>query len=386
MLSIIARVLVILSLDAVLKKAMISILIFVALTPLSAHSTNTEQMNQVLSSIKVFRVGSPMKAKVLINTYGEHAALLPIPKQLEWHYNVIVVSNQLDDSSLAADAFERMAQIFGMQQGREFQPTYLNYLGHFAMKNGDYSSAFNLYSCAIDEVSDAKKLFSPVYSMAMVLMYDGNYSAVNEILGSLERLASRLKRNDWIADVDNGYGVLALYQGDYEKASESFKNALDLYFTDANRNGELIASVNVLLTSLLQGDVASLAGIKQRVIRLSQLQSSRDIEILVDWISLLEKSTDEAESETTELAGLEVSLSQLSNSMVLKAIADFILPAYKTEGEIESIFAQWRNQYQTPTPNQINAFSKVVGCDHNASADKNNALVSELVAAIEQAH
>ena len=386
MLSIIARVLVILSLDAVLKKAMISILIFVALTPLSAHSTNTEQMNQVLSSIKVFRVGSPMKAKVLINTYGEHAALLPIPKQLEWHYNVIVVSNQLDDSSLAADAFERMAQIFGMQQGREFQPTYLNYLGHFAMKNGDYSSAFNLYSCAIDEVSDAKKLFSPVYSMAMVLMYDGNYSAVNEILGSLERLASRLKRNDWIADVDNGYGVLALYQGDYEKASESFKNALDQYFTDANRNGELIASVNVLLTSLLQGDVASLAGIKQRVIRLSQLQSSSDIEILVDWISLLEKSTDEAESETTELTGLEVSLSQISNSMVLKAIADFILPAYKTKGEIDSVFAQWRNQYQTPTPNQINAFSKVVGCDHNASADKNNALVSELVAAIEQAH
>ena len=386
MLSIIARVFVILSLDAVLKKAMISILIFVALTPLSAHSTNTEQMNQVLSSIKVFRVGSPMKAKVLINTYGEHAALLPIPKQLEWHYNVIVVSNQLDDSSLAADAFERMAQIFGMQQGREFQPTYLNYLGHFAMKNGDYSSAFNLYSCAIDEVSDAKKLFSPVYSMAMVLMYDGNYSAVNEILGSLERLASRLKRNDWIADVDNGYGVLALYQGDYEKASESFKNALDQYFTDANRNGELIASVNVLLTSLLQGDVASLAGIKQRVIRLSQLQSSSDIEILVDWISLLEKSTDEAESETTELTGLEVSLSQISNSMVLKAIADFILPAYKTKGEIDSVFAQWRNQYQTPTPNQINAFSKVVGCDHNASADKNNALVSELVAAIEQAH
>lgn len=363
-----------------------SILILVALTPLSAHSTNTEQMNQVLSSIKVFRVGSPMKAKALINTYGEHAALLPIPKQLEWHYNVIVVSNQLDDSSLAADAFERMAQIFGMQQGREFQPTYLNYLGHFAMKNGDYSSAFNLYSCAIDEVSDAKKLFSPVYSMAMVLMYDGNYSAVSEILDSLERLASRLKRNDWIADVDNGYGVLALYQGDYEKASESFKNALDQYFTDANRNGELIASVNVLLTSLLQGDVASLAGIKQRVIRLSQLQSSSDIEILVDWISLLEKSTDEAESETTDLAGLEASLSQLSNSMVLKAIADFILPAYKTEGEIDSIFAQWRNQYQTPTPNQINAFSKVVGCDHNASADKNNALVSELVAAIEQAH
>ena len=386
MLSIIARVFVILSLDAVFKTAMISILILVALTPLSAHSTNTEQMNQVLSSIKVFRVGSPVKAKALINTYGAHAALLPIPKQLEWHYNVIVVSNQLDDSSLAADAFERMAQIFGMQQGREFQPTYLNYLGHFAMKNGDYSSAFNLYSCAIDEVSDAKKLFSPVYSMAMVLMYDGNYSAVNEILGSLERLASRLKRNDWIADVDNGYGVLALYQGDYEKASESFKNALDQYFTDANRNGELIASVNVLLTSLLQGDVASLAGIKQRVIRLSQLQSSSDIEILVDWISLLEKSTDEAESETTELTGLEVSLSQISNSMVLKAIADFILPAYKTKGEIDSVFAQWRNQYQTPTPNQINAFSKVVGCDHNASADKNNALVSELVAAIEQAH
>ena len=386
MLSIIARVFVILSLDAVFKTAMISILILVALTPLSAHSTNTEQMNQVLSSIKVFRVGSPVKAKALISTYGEHAALLPIPKQLEWHYNVIVVSNQLDDSSLAADAFERMAQIFGMQQGREFQPTYLNYLGHFAMKNGDYSSAFNLYSCAIDEVSDAKKLFSPVYSMAMVLMYDGNYSAVKEILGSLERLASRLKRNDWIADVDNGYGVLALYQGDYEKASESFKNALDQYFTDANRNGELIASVNVLLTSLLQGDVASLAGIKQRVIRLSQLQSSSDIEILVDWISLLEKSTDEAESETTELTGLEVSLSQISNSMVLKAIADFILPAYKTKGEIDSVFAQWRNQYQTPTPNQINAFSKVVGCDHNASADKNNALVSELVAAIEQAH
>ena len=386
MLSIIARVFVILSLDAVFKTAMISILILVALTPLSAHSTNTEQMNQVLSSIKVFRVGSPVKAKALISTYGEHAALLPIPKQLEWHYNVIVVSNQLDDSSLAADAFERMAQIFGMQQGREFQPTYLNYLGHFAMKNGDYSSAFNLYSCAIDEASDAKKLFSPVYSMAMVLMYDGNYSAVKEILGSLERLASRLKRNDWIADVDNGYGVLALYQGDYEKASESFKNALDQYFTDANRNGELIASVNVLLTSLLQGDVASLAGIKQRVIRLSQLQSSSDIEILVDWISLLEKSTDEAESETTELTGLEVSLSQISNSMVLKAIADFILPAYKTKGEIDSVFAQWRNQYQTPTPNQINAFSKVVGCDHNASADKNNALVSELVAAIEQAH
>lgn len=386
MLSIIARVFDILSLDAVFKKAMISILILVALTPLSAHSTNIEQMNQVLSSIKVFRVGSPVKAKALINTYGEHAALLPIPKQLEWHYNVIVVSNQLDDSSLAADAFERMAQIFGMQQGREFQPTYLNYLGHFAMKNGDYSSAFNLYSCAIDEVSDAKKLFSPVYSMAMVLMYDGNYSAVNEILGSLERLASRLKRNDWIADVDNGYGVLALYQGDYEKASESFKNALDQYFTDANRNGELIASVKVLLTSLLQGDVASLAGIKQRVIRLSQLQSSSDIEILVDWISLLEKSTDEAESETTELTGLEVSLSQISNSMVLKAIADFILPAYQTKGEIDSVFAQWRNQYQTPTPNQIKAFSKVVGCDHNASADKNNALVSELVAAIEQAH
>ena len=360
-----------------LVSSSVAVLALFLLTQL-ASASERQPIEQILSSIKTYRVASPIKAKQLLIDNAEFVESLSISNQLQWHYSTVVVSNQLDDTELATRAFKAMADIFDRDQGAEFKPVYLNYLGHFALKHGSYATAFDFYHCSIDGIADPRQLFSPIYSIAMIAMYDGDYESVEMLLNSLDTLAIRFTRKDWRSDINNAFGVMSLYKKDHIKAQRFFKEAMDQYFKDANRNGELIASVNTLLASILVNDGQSLVGIKDRVDRLADLQQSADIMILLKWLILLEKRMFEGKSNIRDIQQLKPTLNDVQNSAVLKAISDFILPYFADSGESFDVINKFQNLLPDATLYQFHDFAQVVGCKLTQNSDSRHKVTVSL--------
>lgn len=336
-------------------------------------------IEQKLNIIIKYRLAAPTKAEKLIRQYNHEVSQLPVEKQLEWHYNTIVVSNQLDDIQLAYESFDAMGEIFANKHGEEYKRTYLNYLGHFAMKGRHNSAAFQYYLCAVDNIVEARHLFSPIYSMASIMMFAGDYSHVRELLVRLRDLAIRHKKDLWSVEIDNTLGVIALYEEQFALAVQYFQRAMDQHHTSGNRNGETITSINLLLALLLAEDIKQFPGVKARVKRLINLQNNKDLDAFLLWLELLEEHLMIGVYDTDKYQQAVASLTEMNNAMVAQPVYDFILPKLNANEKLVTPEKAPLKTGNSLTVAKLNNFAQKASCSTSAQQASYSVHVKKLI-------
>lgn len=274
----------------------------------------------ILDEIGKFQKANAPRAYAILQRHRALELQLSLIEQLEWNFTVVVISNNLDDMTLAVTGLERLHELSQQIDLGRLKVTYLMYLGHHFIKSSYQEKAIIAYACAIPLVEDARKLFPLLYSLGVAYKSNGQIDKGDTIFTWLDAYADNIGNLTWKALVSEALGISALERDEYQVASVHFREAMDIHQKNADRRSEFNSSVNLLLSFALAKNFERFDRLEGRVLRLSRASNNKDLHIYLEWIQATAALLRKEAVPAFTLTFLYKRLSQVQSQLIVQAI------------------------------------------------------------------
>jgi tetratricopeptide (TPR) repeat protein len=187
-----------------------------------------------------------------INSYRQADRLQPgNPETLDMLGHSLVRAGQLDEARIV------FSNCLALEPPPAFGASSHHGLGNIARQSGDYKSASEHYSLAM-EISVENGLRAEqaqiTIAQAMLARAEGNPELAESKLKQAEALSEDTDNNSIRAKIQTNLGIIAASRGDYDEANQHIGAALEIHRGRNNLAGQANTIGNLGAVALLRGD------------------------------------------------------------------------------------------------------------------------------------
>ena len=277
---------------------------------------------QEAKSIVTYR---PEKALEILQKYQSQLSILATKQQLDWHLTMATISLELGDTKMLEKQLLTVSPIIGSDEFSNFEQKTVGYVGHYFLLLSQYENARRAYLCALTKHGDTSEIIDLLYSLAVLFAKSGdNEQAKFVFLVLLKHVEGQ---GDLIqqARLENALGVIGLELEQYLEASERFKKAMELHQISAKRSGHVNASLNLLLSYVLQKDFVKFQRLMPRIKLLLDEFPDKSKQVYLHFLLAAFKVLNQQGISEKQRQELTEEFALLNNAMVRDAIQKYLL-------------------------------------------------------------
>lgn len=170
----------------------------------------------------------------------------------QWHAAKMIASIRVANLRYLKETLYGLSQLQNTTYFQDHSETVLNALGVWLRRSGYLHSAKSAYICSFEASNPDKNIIRPLLNLAVVERNLANYKQSKVLNVIALKMAKEQELTAYVATIENNLGILAISESRYYDAHTHFSAALNLNERLNRRSGELLASMNLLLTFLYQ--------------------------------------------------------------------------------------------------------------------------------------
>ena len=267
----------------------------------------------------------PEKALDILQKHQAQLSTLRIKEQIDWQLTMATVALELGDTNMLEKQLLSVSPFIGGKDLADNEQKVIAYVGHYFILLSRYENARRAYLCALTKNGNTTEKIALLYSLAVLFSKSGDNEQARFVF--LVLLNHVEGKGDLIhqARLENALGVIGLELGQYLDASERFKKAMELHQVSAKRSGQVNASLNLLLTYVLQKDFVKFQRLKPRIKLLLDDFPDKSKQLYLEFIVAAYKVSSGEGISKQQRQVLTEAFHMLNNAMVRDAITKYLL-------------------------------------------------------------
>lgn len=237
--------------------------------------SNSEIMAD-LKRAEILAADKPAEALLLYQQYQPQLQQMPPKIQLLWHTSAARAALNQSNLRHAHQILQEMLPSY-QSTGKPKTDFYYNLAGIWFRKSGYSQQALWAYQCALKVTTNQKDQLKYISNAAVAARYVGDKELAREYFKQAKDLLKIAPDIMMQASVANNEGMLLLSEKRYEEASTMFTKALFLREGHHRINSQILSTLNLMASLLLNHDVAEFARLDKSKLTRYQLSSAQDI-------------------------------------------------------------------------------------------------------------
>lgn len=220
-----------------------------------AHFQQTDSSATIATTLKEandYLVILPERSLSILNQHQSLLVTADAEQQAQWQLTKMIAAIRVANLVSIKDALISLGSLQSATYFQSHHEQILNGLGVWLRRSGYLLTAKSAYMCSYSLSTNKSSPLRPILNLAIVERNLGNFQQSKQ----LNLLALQMAKNEelahYIAIIENNLGIISISEKRYHAAQKHFSNALDLNEKLQRRSGELLASMNLLLTFLYQ--------------------------------------------------------------------------------------------------------------------------------------
>lgn len=306
----------------------------IVLRPGDVIADVTEQLDEA----EAYLVVNPARTITILDSIAqpEH---LPAKDAIRRYVLLLRATVPTNDMERLLDTLDAL---FSYQQQPEFLPQIVaitSALGIWLRRNDYLHEAKSSFACAQRHATTERQRLTLLNSRALVARQLHETAQARDLFLQLRQLTRQPEHTNLLAMAENNLGLLALDDGDINKAEPYFREALAQYQAISQRAGQISAGINLLFFFILKEDVVNFQRLYAPTARLSDDFPNQAKQALLLWLySRFEQLQGKVVADETKQQ-LYNSFTQLEDSNVKILVQRYLAPVLEVNVNAESIVA-----------------------------------------------
>ena len=247
--------------------------------------SNSEIMAD-LKRAEILAADKPAEALLLYQQYQPQLQQMPPKIQLLWHTSAARAALNQSNLRHAHQILQEMLPSY-QATGKPKTDFYYNLAGIWFRKSGYSHQALWAYQCALKVTTNHKDQLKYTSNAAVAARYVGDKELAREYFKQAKELLKIAPDVMMQASVANNEGMLLLSEKRYEEASTLFTKALFLREGQSRINSQILSTLNLMASLLLNHDLAAFARLDKS--KLSRYQLSTAQNTYLAWLNTATK-------------------------------------------------------------------------------------------------
>lgn len=243
--------------------------------------SNSEIMAD-LKRAEILAADKPAEALLLYQQYQPQLQQMPPKIQLLWHTSAARAALNQSNLRHAHQILQEMLPSY-QATGKPKTDFYYNLAGIWFRKSGYSQQALWAYQCALTVSKNNKDKLKYTSNAAVAARYVGDQELAKHYFEQAKALLKVEPNIMMEASVANNEGMLLLSEKRYEEASNLFSKALFLREGHQRINSQILSTLNLMASLLLNHDVAEFARLDKS--KLSRYQLSLAQNTYLSWLN-----------------------------------------------------------------------------------------------------
>jgi tetratricopeptide (TPR) repeat protein len=231
------------------------------------ESDSQQNVDVILEDASDHLVVLPEKTIAILSQNAHLLNVADKEQQARWHYITLVAAVRAAQLDTVQLALQSLAPLTGTHYYQSHLAQILKGLGIWLRRSGFSNTAKSTYLCSLTYSKNEREKLGAIVNLGVVERNLNNYQRAKEIYTVALEIATKNESNTYIAIIENNLGILAISEHQYDEAQTHFETSLNLNELLKRRSGELLSSMNLLLTFLYQKNIIYFERAKHRAQR-----------------------------------------------------------------------------------------------------------------------